>query len=279
MADAASLLRHDPAGTPRGLRRGRGRRRCAGLEPFDVEVAMRRRGRRGALAPDRVPAARAAGRVGAVGRAADRRHRPAQDGRRAARTAPPPGSGGGGHGPGLLGMGPRGRPGELVGAQQGALRPGGRTTGEPERYLELVHPEDVEAVRAAFLAARDQPDGRRLFASSIGWSRRPASSAGSWRTAGSPPTPTGEARLVVGTSLDITERKAAEERRALLMGELAHRAKNGIAVLMAIVSQTARGQETRRGLPGADHGPPAGHGQFAGPGDGVGRRGRWRWPR
>jgi two-component sensor histidine kinase len=28
------------------------------------------------------------------------------------------------------------------------------------------------------------------------------------------------------------------------MGELAHRAKNGIAVIMAIVSQTARGQET-----------------------------------
>ena len=53
---------------------------------------------------------------------------------------------------------------------------------------------------------------------------------------------------MVGTSLDITERKAAEERRALLMGELAHRAKNGIAVIMAIVSQTARGQTTVEGF-------------------------------
>ena len=58
----------------------------------------------------------------------------------------------------------------------------------------------------------------------------------------------GEARLVVGTSLDITQRKAAEERRSLVMGELAHRAKNGIAVMMAIVSQTARGQETVEGF-------------------------------
>ena len=48
----------------------------------------------------------------------------------------------------------------------------------------------------------------------------------------------------MGTTLDITERKAAEDGRNLLMGELAHRAKNGIAVIMAIVSQTARGQES-----------------------------------
>jgi two-component sensor histidine kinase len=57
----------------------------------------------------------------------------------------------------------------------------------------------------------------------------------------------GQARLVVGTSLDVTERKAREERRALLMGELAHRAKNGITVMMAIIAGTARGQETVEG--------------------------------
>jgi two-component sensor histidine kinase len=58
----------------------------------------------------------------------------------------------------------------------------------------------------------------------------------------------GEARLVVGTSLDITQRKAAEERRALLMGELAHRAKNGIAIVMAIVQQTARSAQSLEGF-------------------------------
>lgn len=51
-------------------------------------------------------------------------------------------------------------------------------------------------------------------------------------------------RLLVGTSLDISERRATDERRALLLGELAHRAKNGIAIVMSMVSQSARGAET-----------------------------------
>ena len=116
-----------------------------------------------------------------------------------------------------------------------------------ERYLELVHEDDREAVRTAFISARDAIGG-----GDYSIEHRAVTPAGETRwilahgrvshDAG------GEARLVVGTSLDITERKAAEERRALLMGELAHRAKNGIAVLMAIVSQTARGQETVEGF-------------------------------
>jgi PAS domain S-box-containing protein len=116
-----------------------------------------------------------------------------------------------------------------------------------QRYLELVHPDDREEVRAAFIAARDQPDG-----GVYSLEHRIVTPAGEqrWMQAhGSIATNAdGEARLAVGTSLDITERKAAEERRALLMGELAHRAKNGIAILMAIVSQTARGQETVEGF-------------------------------
>ena len=43
-----------------------------------------------------------------------------------------------------------------------------------------------------------------------------------------------------GLLVDITETKAADERRSLVMGEMAHRAKNGLAVMMGIVSQTAR---------------------------------------
>jgi PAS domain S-box-containing protein len=116
-----------------------------------------------------------------------------------------------------------------------------------QRYLEMVHPEDRDAVREAFLAARDKPSGgdysieHRVVMPDGGqrWILAHARVAND---------AAGEARLVVGTSLDVTERKAAEERRSLLMGELAHRAKNGIAVIMAIVSQTARGQETVEGF-------------------------------
>jgi PAS domain S-box-containing protein len=49
----------------------------------------------------------------------------------------------------------------------------------------------------------------------------------------------GPGRLV-GGSLDITVQKSAEERQNLLIGEFIHRAKNGIAVILAIMQQTAR---------------------------------------
>jgi PAS domain S-box-containing protein len=115
------------------------------------------------------------------------------------------------------------------------------------RYLELVHPEDVESVRGAFQSARDKPNG-----GDYSLEHRVVTPAGETRWilvhARVATNDAGEAKLVVGTSLDITERKAADERRALLVGELAHRAKNGIAVIMAIVNQTARGQETVEGF-------------------------------
>ncbi|MFL5298070.1 MAG: sensor histidine kinase [Phenylobacterium sp.] len=116
-----------------------------------------------------------------------------------------------------------------------------------QRYLELVHPDDRDPVRAAFAAARDRPDG-----GDYSLEHRIVTPAGETRwilTNGRIATDAeGKARLVVGTSLDVTARKAAEDRRSLLMGELAHRAKNGIAVVMAIVAQTARGQETVEGF-------------------------------
>ncbi len=122
----------------------------------------------------------------------------------------------------------------------------GLSPGEPvsmRRYFQLVHPDDVQRVRDSFAEARDKPHG------------------GDYSVEHRIITPAGETRwiqahgriskdadgapaLVVGTSLDITARRATEDRRNLLMGELAHRAKNGIAVLMAIVSQTARNADS-----------------------------------
>jgi PAS domain S-box-containing protein len=51
----------------------------------------------------------------------------------------------------------------------------------------------------------------------------------------------GKVERVIGVTLDITERKQAEERRALLMSELNHRVKNTLATVQAIASQTLRG--------------------------------------
>jgi two-component sensor histidine kinase len=46
-----------------------------------------------------------------------------------------------------------------------------------------------------------------------------------------------------GANLDITERKRAEEQKKLLMAEVNHRSKNLLAVVQAIVHQSARGAE------------------------------------
>ena len=112
-----------------------------------------------------------------------------------------------------------------------------------ESYVGLVHPDDVAAVQGAFEAARENPSGgdysieHRIVAAD-GETRWLSSHARVSNAAD------GHTRLVVGTTLDITERKAAEERRVLVMGELAHRARNFMAVIMAIVGQSARGQPT-----------------------------------
>jgi PAS domain S-box-containing protein len=106
-------------------------------------------------------------------------------------------------------------------------------------FNELIHPDDREVVRQAYAEAAEKPDGGTFTME--------------YRTA---ITPGGKARwlqararvirgaagvsMVVGANLDVTDRKVAEERRSLILRELAHRAKNGILVMMTIVAQTAR---------------------------------------
>ena len=51
-------------------------------------------------------------------------------------------------------------------------------------------------------------------------------------------------RLVCVTT-DVTQRRAAEERRALLVGELNHRVKNALAVVQALAEQTRRATDKR----------------------------------
>ncbi len=106
------------------------------------------------------------------------------------------------------------------------------------RYMEAVHPDDREVIRKAYAEARARPEGGDF---SMEYRAAAPNGATRWilahaRLVSEP----GGKSLVVGTSLDVTERRAAEERHALLTREMAHRAKNGLAVVMAIVAQTAR---------------------------------------
>ncbi|MBO9560989.1 MAG: GAF domain-containing protein [Caulobacter sp.] len=54
----------------------------------------------------------------------------------------------------------------------------------------------------------------------------------------------GGARRMAGVSLDITERKRAEERQKLLINELNHRVKNTLVSVQSIASQTLRATDT-----------------------------------
>lgn len=107
-----------------------------------------------------------------------------------------------------------------------------------ERYMQLVHPEDLPAVAEAYLGAHTLPGGGDL---SVEHRLIAPSGEVRWILVNGRVIADGDGpKVVLGTSLDVTERRLAEERRNLLLGELAHRAKNGIAVMMAMVHQTGR---------------------------------------
>jgi PAS domain S-box-containing protein len=107
-------------------------------------------------------------------------------------------------------------------------------------YMDLVAEEDREQVRESFRQARD---GAGDFSAEY----RIVTPADDIRwvlSRGRVIRDDAGPRLMVGTSLDVTERRAADERRNLLTGELAHRAKNFISVITSIVGQTARGMDS-----------------------------------
>ena len=54
------------------------------------------------------------------------------------------------------------------------------------------------------------------------------------------PGPDGRPARVIGVSLDVTERREAEQRQALLMREVDHRAKNALAVALSVVQLAPR---------------------------------------
>lgn len=113
-------------------------------------------------------------------------------------------------------------------------------------YLRHIHPEDLALARRTFLHARDvaaTPD--------VSLEHRIITDAGDVKwllvSARLIRDPAGPA-LMVGTNLDITERRTAEERSVLMMGELAHRSKNGMQVMAAMVRQAAQGAHSVKAM-------------------------------
>ncbi|HEX5377603.1 MAG TPA: PAS domain-containing protein [Phenylobacterium sp.] len=108
-------------------------------------------------------------------------------------------------------------------------------------FSTLIHPEDRAEMEAAYLAALQTDHGtfsveHRALAPN-GEVRWVLAHGRVLRDETGP-------RTVLGTVLDITERRLAEQQRQLVTNELAHRSRNGLAMIMAIVSQTARSAHT-----------------------------------
>ena len=107
-------------------------------------------------------------------------------------------------------------------------------------YRELVHPDDRETLGAAYRKAASESEGGaflfeyRTAPDAQGASRWVQQSGRLLKDADD------NVVLAVGVTQDITERKTAEDRRNLILRELAHRSRNGVLLLMSLVKQTAR---------------------------------------
>ena len=108
-------------------------------------------------------------------------------------------------------------------------------------FESLIHPDDRADMDAAYQAAVERLDG--TF--SVEHRTLAPDGAVRWVLAHGRVVrdEVGPVR-VLGTVLDITQRQEIEARRQLVANELAHRSKNGLAMIMAIIQQSARTAET-----------------------------------
>jgi PAS domain S-box-containing protein len=131
-------------------------------------------------------------------------------------------------------------PERLLTASSGCKQVFGRPTSEPFTYEELlaaINPEDLPAMQAAVgrTIEHNEPYHVEYRILTPGGEQRWVSIQGELqhRADGTP-------LAMTGFSTDISQRKFAEEHRAVLARELLHRVKNSLATVNAIVSQTLR---------------------------------------
>ena len=109
---------------------------------------------------------------------------------------------------------------------------------EPDRvkWRAAIHPDDRATVEASWKAAeRGEPYESEYRLRRLDGEYR-------WLMSRAGPLRADDGSLIrwVGTCTDITDRKSAEERQALLMAELDHRVKNTLAKVQALAWQTMR---------------------------------------
>ncbi|MBI1182138.1 MAG: PAS domain-containing protein [Alphaproteobacteria bacterium] len=108
-----------------------------------------------------------------------------------------------------------------------------------ETFLSGVHPDDRPVVQRAVDAAVD-PAGDGSYESVFRVINATDGGVRWIRADGKVTFENGAAARLVGTVMDITEKRRAEEHVQMLMREVNHRAKNLLAVVQAIARQTAK---------------------------------------
>jgi two-component sensor histidine kinase/CheY-like chemotaxis protein len=114
-------------------------------------------------------------------------------------------------------------------------------TVSPENVQALLHPEDVDALRNAVTLF---DNGVKSYETEFRIVRPDGEIRWLFGTAAATADKTGRVICVSGVTVDITERKRAEERQTLLTREVDHRAKNALALAQSIVRLT-RGESAK----------------------------------
>jgi len=124
---------------------------------------------------------------------------------------------------------------EVFGLEPGTFK------GTIEAWGEQVLPDDLIRMQAEMAAAMASRQELYAFEFRI---RRPDGAVrwieGSARFLYAPD---GKPHRMVGTNMDVTERKVADEHQRLLLNELNHRVKNTLAIVQSIAQQSMRGVE------------------------------------
>jgi two-component sensor histidine kinase/DNA-binding response OmpR family regulator len=111
----------------------------------------------------------------------------------------------------------------------------GEFVATPEHFKVLIHPEDWERLQDGFqslMTSGKSHQAEYRIRRPNGEVRWCASTAAASHDAA------GKVVRVSGVTMDITERKEAEDRQALLAREVDHRAKNAMAIVQSIVKLT-----------------------------------------
>ncbi|MGB7122190.1 MAG: HWE histidine kinase domain-containing protein, partial [Bradyrhizobium sp.] len=111
----------------------------------------------------------------------------------------------------------------------------------PENVRALLHPDDIDELRKAVIQL---DKGVKSYETEFRIVRRDGEIRWLFGTAAATADKTGRVIRVSGVTVDITERKRAEERQSLLTREVDHRAKNALALAQSIVRLT-RGENAK----------------------------------